>query len=111
MATTGSWRRTLSARRSPRWRRGGSTSRSGGGAAPPRGARPGGGGGGAAALWGGGVPPRGGGGAAARGFGPAGPAPADAAHQPAHHGVLLLQPRQAVAELGQLDLQLGVAAA
>ena len=44
-------------------------------------------------------------------FGFARPASADAAHQAAHHGVLFLQPRQAVAQLGQLDLQLGVAAA
>jgi hypothetical protein len=49
-------------------------------------------------------------GAAARDLelGLAGTAAADAAGQARHHRVLLDQPRQRVAELGQLDLQLAV---
>ena len=43
-------------------------------------------------------------------LGLAGAAPADAAGQPAHHRVLLVQARQPVAQLRQLDLQLAVAA-
>ena len=43
-------------------------------------------------------------------LGLAGAAPADAAGEAAHHRVLLVQPRQPVAQLRQLDLQLAVAA-